>query len=187
MTGLNEDDDVDDERRGMAARVLGFHDRFTAKQLGRLFAFLVSGWFGWVLATVSVEFDEWEDFRDPQGAFDHDLLNPFLLFLWPLDAMITPPWSVLHLLLFFGLAGVALIYLSTPDPSPIWMIGFAGYGSSIPLISDDTAIPSFVVLAFFWAGLGGLGWYVLQARHPVLIEKAARRIRGERDDGRLEK
>ncbi len=154
--------------------------------IGRILLFFSAGWVGLLLGRVARAFDDWEDFLHPGSVFgrvfgglEEELLA---MALWPFVALYLTASA--HLGLFFlvliGSAVVFFVLVWTEEPAPLWWLILVAVTSLVPVFGteDRMAWPAVAVLAVFWIGLGAVGWWVLRAYHPEVVEVVADVVHG---------
>ena len=153
--------------------------------VGRIFLFFSAGWVGLLIGVVAESFGTWEDFLTPLNAFP-DFLDftsqDLLMFLfWPLLVLI---WAgsenagLFFFFLFLFTAGFFAMVFSEV-PVPLWWLVLVTATSSVPVLAfGGIHWPSVTLLAFFWAGMAPLAWWLLRKYHSGLVETLGNVVQG---------
>ena len=150
--------------------------------IGRIFLFFSAGWFGLGLGQVANGFSEWKDFLTPWYAFDEMFAGGLFAFVfWPITVFFLAKVPVILILALIGLGAAFFVFIYTEEPAPFWWLVIAAIASLGPVVGDvghEFSLSSWIVLAFFWIGLGFAGWWALRKWHPEIVEKGENLLQG---------
>ena len=151
--------------------------------IGRLLLFFSAGWFGLGLGQVANGFVEWSDFLAPWHALDNLFDGGLFAFVfWPITVFFLAKIPVLLVVALLGIGAAFFVFVYTEEPAPFWWLVVAAIASVGPVVGDvghEFSLPSWIVLAFFWTGLGFAAWWTLQKWHPEAVETMKGLTRGE--------
>jgi len=151
--------------------------------IGRLLLFFSAGWFGLCLGQVANGFDEWSDFLRPWYAVTDFDVGLFAFVFWPITVFFLAKIPVLLIVALLGIGAAFFVFVYTDEPAPFWWLVVAAIASVGPMVGDgahEFSLPFWIVLAFFWTGLGFAAWWTLQKWHPEVVEKLKEVTQGER-------
>ncbi|MCP5541914.1 MAG: hypothetical protein H7A53_13615 [Akkermansiaceae bacterium] len=168
---------------------IGVFQNATTSLVGRVLLFFAGGWVGLLVGRIAAAFDSWGDLFRPfevsgrvfSGSFVTELL---VMAFWPATTVVSA--ARVSVWLFFLAAGflavLAIVFLYTEEPAPAWWLAIVAVTSLIPPLAwEEPDAVSLAVLAFFWIGLGALGWWTLRIWHPELVESAAALLKGDKN------